>query len=154
LALYYTIQFADSFVLRHLDPSNFGVGRLDGSKSYSNSAGKVTSHFFGQSSFAKHAVVGASCCVEVGQSFDLAKVAALGCGIMTGSGTMLNVIQPSSDDTVSVVGCGAVGLVAIMAASISIPSHHPRLSSLSISSIRAYIWPRNMAQPILSTPRK
>jgi Zn-dependent alcohol dehydrogenase len=46
---------------------NFGIGRGDGSRAYSSSqTGKpITSHFFGQSSFASCTLVGANCLVKV-----------------------------------------------------------------------------------------
>jgi aryl-alcohol dehydrogenase len=66
---------------------NFGVGRSDGSKAYSSEGGeKITSHFFGQSSFARHAVVMEKSCIKLGGSEGLELLAPLGCGIMTGAG--------------------------------------------------------------------
>ena len=69
---------------------NFGIGRGDGSKAYSSSqTGKeITSHFFGQSSFASRALVGGNCLVKVGKDLPLEMLAPLGCGIMTGAGGM------------------------------------------------------------------
>lgn len=46
----------------------------------------MTSHFFGQSSFAKVAVVNENCVVRVAKDVPLNLVAVLGCGIMTGAG--------------------------------------------------------------------
>ncbi|KAG4032604.1 hypothetical protein MFRU_006g00740 [Monilinia fructicola] len=109
---------------------NFGIGRGgDGTKAYGfpavEGAGEdtdereITSHFFGQSSFSKFAVADARCCIKVGEpgsdEVDLSSIAPLGCGIMTGAGAMLNVLKPSPEDIVCVVGAGAVGLAAIMA---------------------------------------
>jgi aryl-alcohol dehydrogenase len=96
---------------------NFGIGRLDGSKTFSDVASgkKITSHFFGQSSFAKHVVVSQMALVKIDKSVPFDKAAPLGCGVMTGAGAMLNVIQPTSDMSVCVVGVGAVGMSAIMA---------------------------------------
>jgi aryl-alcohol dehydrogenase len=65
---------------------NFGVGRADGSKSYSIEGEAVTSHFFGQSSMAKYAVVMAQSVVKVNKFLPLESLAPLGCGIMTGAG--------------------------------------------------------------------
>jgi aryl-alcohol dehydrogenase len=70
---------------------NFGIGRLDGSKTYSyrNSGTRITSHFFGQSSFAKHILVSEWGLVKVeDQSIPFERLAPLGCGFMTGSGGM------------------------------------------------------------------
>lgn len=106
---------------------NFGIGRgWDGSKAYGYPPGedessetKITSHFFGQSCFSSYAVVDERCCIKVGEpgnvDLDLSSLAPLGCGILTGAGAMLNVLKPSQEDIVCIVGAGAVGLAAIMA---------------------------------------
>ncbi|KAK6366204.1 uncharacterized protein PV06_00680 [Exophiala oligosperma] len=96
---------------------NFGIGRLDGSKTFSSTTDgkRITSHFFGQSSFAKHILVSENGLVKVDKDISFEKLAPLGCGVMTGAGAMLNVIEPTSEMAVVVVGAGTVGLAAIMA---------------------------------------
>ncbi|KAK5197119.1 hypothetical protein LTR99_000522 [Exophiala xenobiotica] len=96
---------------------NFGIGRLDGSKTFSSTADgkRITSHFFGQSSFARNILVSENGLVKVDKHIPFEKLAPLGCGVMTGAGAMLNVINPTSEMTVVVVGVGTVGLAAIMA---------------------------------------
>ncbi|KIW66781.1 hypothetical protein PV04_06076 [Phialophora macrospora] len=96
---------------------NFGVGRLDGSKVFSDlkDGKRITGHFFGQSSFARHILVSQNGLVKVDKDVPFEKLAPLGCGVMTGAGAMLNVVNPSPDEAVVVVGAGAVGLSAIMA---------------------------------------
>ncbi|KAJ9655047.1 hypothetical protein H2198_005987 [Neophaeococcomyces mojaviensis] len=96
---------------------NFGIGRLDGSKAftYPNGGRRVCSHFFGQSSFARDIYVKETGLVKVDKSIPFSKLAPLACGLMTGAGGMLNVINPTPDMTVAVVGTGSVGLSAIMA---------------------------------------
>lgn len=70
---------------------NFGVGRADGSKAYSAQDGAaITSHFFGQSSFSKYAVVMERSVVKVDPTLPLDSLAPLGCGIMTGAGGQLH----------------------------------------------------------------
>lgn len=102
------------------EPYNFGVGRLDGSKAYSSPSGEpITSHFFGQSSMARHCVTSESGVVKVPADAPLELFAPLGCGIMTGAGAMLNVVKPNAHSSVAVVGAGAVGLAAIMAAKLA-----------------------------------
>lgn len=99
---------------------NFGVGRSDGSKAYSSTSGEaLTSHFFGQSSFARHAVVMERSTIKVPADAPLQLLAPLGCGIMTGAGAMLNVVKPTANSSVAVAGAGAVGLAAIMALKLS-----------------------------------
>jgi len=90
--------------------------REDGSTSYSRAAGPVYGHFFGQSSFARHAVALATSVVVVDKELDLTRVAPYGCGFMAGSGSVLNVAQPQPGDSVAVYGVGAVGLAAVAAA--------------------------------------
>jgi len=67
---------------------NFGIGRLDGSKtfSYRESGKRITSHFFGQSSFAKNIVVMETGLVKIDKSIPFELAAPLGCGVMTGAG--------------------------------------------------------------------
>ena len=73
------------------------------------------SQFFGQSSFAYHAVVDENNVVKVTTDVDLRLLGPLGCGIMTGSGTILNSLQPKPGSSLVVFGTGAVGLSALMA---------------------------------------
>ncbi|EXJ92819.1 hypothetical protein A1O3_01373 [Capronia epimyces CBS 606.96] len=96
---------------------NLGVGRLDGSKTFSSATDgrRITSHFFGQSSFARDILVSENGLVRVEKHIPFEILAPLACGVMTGAGAMLNVVNPTHDMTVVVVGVGAVGLSAIMA---------------------------------------
>ena len=98
---------------------NYMGFRMDGSTSYSREAGPVYGHFFGQSSFAQHAVALASSVVVVDKTLDLTLYAPYGCGFMAGSGSVLNVLQPGPEDSVVVYGVGAVGLAAVAAATAS-----------------------------------
>lgn len=67
---------------------NFGIGRLDGSKTFASTTDgrRITSHFFGQSSFAKNIVVSENGLVKVDKHIPFEKLAPLGCGVMTGAG--------------------------------------------------------------------
>ncbi|KAL0259645.1 hypothetical protein SLS55_005382 [Diplodia seriata] len=80
----------------------------------------IGGRFFGQSSFAKHTIVSDKCVVNVAglglERDDLKLLAPLGCGLQTGSGTVVNVIDAGEDDEIAVVGMGGVGLAAVMAA--------------------------------------
>jgi aryl-alcohol dehydrogenase len=78
--------------------------------------GPVHSAFFGQSSFASHAIVNARSAVRVEQDVPLELLGPLGCSIQTGTGTVLNVLRPTVDSTLAVWGAGAVGLSAVIAA--------------------------------------
>jgi len=98
---------------------NFGGSRLDGSIALSRNGEAVHSHFFGQSSFATHALATERNVVKVPDDAPLELLGPLGCGVQTGAGAVLNVLRPDAGATVAVFGAGAVGLSAIMAAVIS-----------------------------------
>lgn len=101
-----------------LNELNFGGAMDDGSRRLSRSGNELAT-FFGQSSFATHAVVNARNAVKVNPAVDLALLGPLGCGIQTGAGTILNSLKPGFGSSVVIYGCGAVGLSAIMAARLA-----------------------------------
>ncbi|KAM5511681.1 hypothetical protein FOXYSP1_11781 [Fusarium oxysporum f. sp. phaseoli] len=82
------------------------------------SGAKLSSHFFGQSSFAEIALVSGRCMVKVPESTNLALFAPLVCGIQTGAGTVLNTLDVKEDQSLAAFGVGAVGLSCIMAAKL------------------------------------
>lgn len=100
----------------HFTPLNFGGSRLDGSKSLSDDAGMIGSHFFGQSSFADHCLVSAKNVVKVPAEANLEILGPLGCGIMTGAGAILKALAVGAGHSVLISGGGPVGLSAVMAA--------------------------------------
>jgi len=99
-------------------PLNFGGARIDGSCALADAHGQaVHSHYFGQSSFASHALASERNIVKVPRDLPLELLAPLGCGIQTGSGAILEALLVPPGASVAVFGVGAVGLSAIMAAS-------------------------------------
>ncbi len=96
--------------------ANFGFARLDGSNALS---GGVRGHFFGQSSFATHALVTERNMVRVDKGLPLRLLAPLGCGLQTGAGAVLNSLAVRPGRSVLVLGTGSVGLAAVMAARIA-----------------------------------
>lgn len=76
------------------------------------------STFFGQSSFGTFAIANERNVVKVDKDVDLALLGPLGCGIQTGSGTVLNKLKPNFGESIVIFGAGAVGLSAVMAAKI------------------------------------
>lgn len=98
-------------------PLNFGGMRTDGSTALTDVAGEVVhSHVFGQSSFATHAVVPASNAIKVDAEIPLDILGPLGCGIQTGAGAVLKALKVRPNSSVAIIGAGAVGMSAIMAA--------------------------------------
>lgn len=100
-------------------PRNFGAARSDGSSALSSEGTKVHSHFFGQSSFATHAVAPERNVVKVATDIPLDILAPLGCGIQTGAGSILNSLKVRAGSSVLVMGAGAVGISAVMASRIA-----------------------------------
>ncbi|KAK7585815.1 hypothetical protein V3481_012097 [Fusarium oxysporum f. sp. vasinfectum] len=99
---------------------NFGGQREDGTKSLTltDSRAKLSSHFFGQSSFAEIALVSSRCMVKVPESTNLALFAPLGCGIQTSARTVLNTLDVKEDQSLAAFGIGAIRLSYIIAAKL------------------------------------
>ena len=95
--------------------ANFGFARLDGSNAYRIG---VRGHFFGQSSFATHALATERNLVKVSKRSNLEILSPLGCGLQTGAGTVMNSLKVAKGASIAVFGTGAVGLAAVMAARI------------------------------------
>lgn len=95
---------------------NFGGSRKDGSKAFDDNGTAVSSNFFGQSSFATATNVRARNAVKIDDDAPVELLGPLGCGIMTGSGAVLNVLKPSPGESIAVFGTGAVGLSGMLAA--------------------------------------
>ena len=90
--------------------------RPDGSTTMHRGGLPVYGSFFGQSSFASHALAYESNLVVVGDHVDLSLAAPLGCGVQTGAGAVLNVLRPANEGSLVVFGAGGVGLSAVMVA--------------------------------------
>jgi aryl-alcohol dehydrogenase len=102
------------------DMTNGFLGGMmpDGTKRFRRGDQEL-SHFFWQSSFAQHVVVPERIAVKVPNDLPLEKLAPLACGVQTGSGAVLNTAKIRPGDTVAVIGCGGVGLSAVMAAHLA-----------------------------------
>jgi aryl-alcohol dehydrogenase len=98
-------------------PLNFAGMRLnDGSKAYRDANGPVASHFFGQSSFAAHAMVRAGNVVKVEDAaVPLELLGPLGCGFQTGAGAVMRALACPAGSSLVVIGGGPVGMAAVMA---------------------------------------
>lgn len=97
---------------------NFGGSRMDGSSTILSESPKISTCFFGQSSFCNPAVVQGASCVKVDKSLPLEVICALGCGFQTGAGSIYNVVKPLERKIrhIAIFGIGGVGCAAIMAA--------------------------------------
>lgn len=99
-----------------LGPLLAGGGRLDGSTALRRDGRPLHSHFFGQSSFATHAVCRATSLVKAPATVPVERLGPLACGVSTGAGAVFNALRPGLGSSLVVYGAGSVGLSAVMAA--------------------------------------
>ncbi|KAI9368129.1 chaperonin 10-like protein [Aspergillus egyptiacus] len=107
----------------HMTEYNFVRGRLDGSRPspirYADGR-PIHGQFFGQSAFSRMAVVSERSVVSLGEGGleerEMGVLAPLGCGYLTGAATVLNVLKPAKGASLAVLGMGAVGNAALLAA--------------------------------------
>jgi aryl-alcohol dehydrogenase len=83
----------------------------------------VYSCFFQQSSFATFALAPAKDVVKIRRDAPVELLGPLGCGLQTGAGAVLNVMQPLGSSiagrSIAIYGVGGVGLAGLMAAKIA-----------------------------------
>lgn len=107
---------------RHAYCIDWQLLNITGDKTLQTAGGQdIQAKFFGQSSFAGQSIVNEASVVNVKDTVkidELKLLAPLGCGLMTGSGAVVNIAKAKPFDIVVVTGIGAVGLGAIMAAKI------------------------------------
>lgn len=115
---------------------NFAGARPDGSYTFFKADGTPVSNFFTQSSFATYTITNTKNLIKVEPEADLRLIGPLGCGLLTGLGTVVNGLKPQIASSVAVFGTGAVGLGALMAAKIegcstviAIDIHNSRLET-------------------------
>jgi aryl-alcohol dehydrogenase len=92
--------------------------RPDGSTLMRQGGAAIYSAFFQQSSFGTFALANERFVVKVRNDAPLDRLGPFGCGIQTGAGSVLNVLQPKAGDSLAVFGVGGVGLSALMAAKV------------------------------------
>lgn len=93
-------------------------GLLDGATRLSRD-GEPVYHYSYLSTFARHAVVPAACCVPIGEDVPPEVAAIVGCAVSTGVGAVWRTADVSAGDRLAVFGCGGVGLSALLGAVFS-----------------------------------
>ena len=99
-------------------PRNFHASRSDGTSALSRDGERIHGNFFGQSSFATHALCYERNVVKVPPHAPLEKMGPLACGVQTGAGAVMNALKVSAGKSIAVFGTGSVGLSAVMAAKV------------------------------------
>ena len=103
-------------------PHNWSGTRADGSPTMLHDGKPMAANFFGQSTFASHAIAHDRNTFVLPERFNgipLDMIAPIGCGLMTGAGAVLNAMQVRAGLPIAVFGTGTVGMAAIMAAKIA-----------------------------------
>lgn len=97
---------------------NYAGMRPDGSMAIADGGEAVHSNFFGQSSFATHALTYARNLVRIPEDFPLEMAGPLGCGIQTGAGAVMRSMACPPGSSLIVTGAGSVGLSAVIGGAI------------------------------------
>lgn len=95
---------------------NFGGARAGGGSPISRDGEAYGGYFFGQSSFATHAIARERNVVKVAAGLDLALAGPLGCGVQTGAGAVMRSMACRAGSSLLVTGGGSVGLSAVLGA--------------------------------------
>lgn len=93
--------------------------RPDGSSPISQVGERVSGAFFGQSSFATHAIASERTAIKVAKDLPLHLLGTLCCGFITGAASVLETFRIRPGQSIAVFGTGSVGLAGIMAARIA-----------------------------------
>jgi aryl-alcohol dehydrogenase len=107
-------SYCETFIPRNLT----GRDLLWGTRVKDSAGGEVASRWFAQSSFATHCLATSRNVVVVDKDVPLETLGPLGCGILTGAGSVFSALDVQSNRSLVVFGAGAVGLAAVMAAAV------------------------------------
>jgi aryl-alcohol dehydrogenase len=118
---------------RNLAELNFAGHRADGSSAFPDESPRVSSHFFGQSSFATYSIAYERNVVKVPKDVPLERLGPLACGVQTGAGAVLNSLKVGPGQSLAVFGVGSVGLSAVMAARLA---GCTRIAAIDVNSER------------------
>jgi S-(hydroxymethyl)glutathione dehydrogenase/alcohol dehydrogenase len=92
---------------------------LDDTCRHHTKAGKDIASFLFVSTFAEYSIVPQASLVKVPDYVPLERACLFGCGFTTGFGAMTNAVHIRPGETVTIVGCGGLGLAAVQAAKMS-----------------------------------
>lgn len=98
---------------------NLGGIRPDGSLTMQKDGEFIHGAYFGQSSFASHALAYERNTVRVPEDVPIEILGPLGCGVQTGAGAVINSLRPKPGSSFAVFGTGGVGMSAILAAVVT-----------------------------------
>lgn len=89
---------------------------LGGGRRLSWKNGEPINHQVGVSCFAEYAVASECSLIKIDKSLPLHEASLFSCAVITGAGAVLNAAKMPMGATAAIVGCGGVGLNALLAA--------------------------------------
>lgn len=92
---------------------------FDGHPRLMRESGQPVHQLMYSGSFAEMCVVDQGCAVKVPREIPFNRACLIGCGVMTGFGAAMHIAQIEKGATVTVIGCGAVGLSAVQGARLA-----------------------------------
>ncbi|RHW19486.1 histidine kinase [Sphingomonas gilva] len=99
------------------DPARFGTSRVH--RGATRWQGAAIDRSFHLGTFAKYTLVRAEAVTPLPGWFPPEQACVLGCAVMTGIGSAINVARVAPGDSVAVIGCGGVGLNVVRGAAIA-----------------------------------
>ena len=93
--------------------------REEGAEPRLSVGGKPVNQFLNLSSFAEQILVHENALCAIDPEMPMDRAALIGCGVITGVGSVFHAAQVEPGSTVAVVGCGGVGLSTINGAAIA-----------------------------------
>jgi aryl-alcohol dehydrogenase len=108
----------DAAYCHYFVPLNYMGTRPDGSRAIRGADEALSANFFGQSSFASHALTFERNVVKLPEEMPLHLAGPLGCGIQTGAGAIMRALACPAGSSLLIIGGGTVGLSAVMGAAI------------------------------------
>jgi S-(hydroxymethyl)glutathione dehydrogenase / alcohol dehydrogenase len=122
-------------------------GLLDGTSRLSRD-GEPVYHYSFLSTFARHAVVPERCCIPLADEIPFEIAALVGCAVTTGVGAVWNTAGVRPGERVAVLGCGGVGLSAVLGAAstaaeaiVAVDVSEERLAAaLELGATHAVAW--------------
>ena len=112
-----------AYCAKWLELNLFGRSAEGGAGAVDADGKPLMARWFGQSSFATHVVVDRNSIVVVDRDLPLDLLGPLGCGIITGAGAVLNVLDVQPGSSIAIFGVGSVGLAALLAAKVAGAEH-------------------------------
>ncbi|MCC4722312.1 NAD(P)-dependent alcohol dehydrogenase [Salinicoccus sp. RF5] len=97
---------------------NLDGKRPEGTYYFEKSDGTPINSYM-HSAFSTYSIVNQANVTVVDPDVDLRLVGPLGCGFMTGAGTVFNGLNPEAGSSIAVFGTGAVGMASLMAGRIA-----------------------------------